>query len=142
MKNQIMSCEFNIDTACVEVKSIDCSVVSIDCIAVENEFARNIYEVSGMNYLIFSEPLSYVRLLLCGKIHCVDAVKKHRLCSMPGHAQKRAFQYIMVHCVYNKTDVKTKATLSVKLNGTLRVKKRNFGCIHFCNKMLFALNNS
>lgn len=31
MKNQIMSCEFNIDTACIEVKLTDGSMVSIDC---------------------------------------------------------------------------------------------------------------
>lgn len=46
MKSYIKSCEFNIDTACVEVKLIDGSIVSIDCIAVENEYANNMYEVS------------------------------------------------------------------------------------------------
>ena len=60
--NYIKSCEFNIDTACVEVKLIDGSMVSIDCIAVENEYANNIYEVSELDYLIYNEPLSYVRL--------------------------------------------------------------------------------
>ena len=68
MKNQIISCEFNIDTACVEVKLSDGSVVSIDCIAVENEYANNMYEVSALDYLIYNEPLSYVELLLSGKI--------------------------------------------------------------------------
>ena len=68
MKNQIMSCEFNIDTACVEVKLVDGSMVSIDCIAVENEYANNMYEVSALDYLIYNEPRSYVRLLLSGKI--------------------------------------------------------------------------
>ena len=68
MKNQIMSCKFNIDTACVEVKLADGSMVSIDCIAVESEYARNMYEVSELNFLICNEPISYVRLLLNGKI--------------------------------------------------------------------------
>mgnify|MGYP003294920632 FL=1 len=67
MKNQIMSCEFNIDTACVEVKLTDGSMVSIDCDTVENEYARNMYEVSELNFLIYNEPISYVRLLLNGK---------------------------------------------------------------------------
>ncbi|MEE1138651.1 MAG: DUF6061 family protein [Acutalibacteraceae bacterium] len=62
--NNIISCEFNIDTACVEVKLADGSMVSIDCIAVENEYARNMYEVSELDYLIYNEPMSYVRLLL------------------------------------------------------------------------------
>ena len=68
MKNNILSCEFNIDTACVEVKLIDGSTVSIDCDTVENEYANNMYEVSELDYLIYNEPMSYVRLLLSGKM--------------------------------------------------------------------------
>ena len=68
MTNRIKTCEFNIDTACVEVKLTDGSMVSIDCDAVEDEYARNMYEVSELNYLIYNEPMSYVRLLLSGKM--------------------------------------------------------------------------
>ncbi len=66
--NDIKSCEFNIDTACVEVKLTDDSMVSIDCIAVENEYANNMYETSELDYLIYNEPMSYVRLLFSGKM--------------------------------------------------------------------------
>ena len=66
--NKIKSCEFNIDTACVEAKLIDGSMVSIDCIAVENEYANNMYEISMLDYLIYNDPLGYVELLLSGKI--------------------------------------------------------------------------
>ena len=68
MNNDIISCEFNIDTACVEVKLTDGSMVSIDCDAVEDEYARNMYEVSEIDYLIYNEPMSYVRLLLSGRM--------------------------------------------------------------------------
>ena len=68
MKNNISSCEFNIDTACVEVKLTDGSMVSIDCDTVENEYANNMYEASELDYLIYNEPMSYVRLLLSGKL--------------------------------------------------------------------------
>ncbi len=68
MINNIISCEFNIDTACVEVKLTDGSVVSIDCIAVENEYANNMYETSELDYLIYNDPMSHVRLLLNGKM--------------------------------------------------------------------------
>ena len=66
--NCIKSCEFNIDTTCVEVKLTDGSMVSIDCDAVENEYANNMYETSELDYLIYNEPMSYVRLLLSGKM--------------------------------------------------------------------------
>lgn len=68
MKNYIKSCEFNVDTACVEVKLIDGSMVSIDCDAVEAEYAHNMYEASELDYLIYNEPMSYVELLLSCKL--------------------------------------------------------------------------
>ena len=39
--NYIKSCEFNIDTACVEVKLIDGSMVSIFCGVVDEYSAKN-----------------------------------------------------------------------------------------------------
>lgn len=32
---QLLSCKFNMDTACVELKFVDGSMISIDCITVE-----------------------------------------------------------------------------------------------------------
>lgn len=43
---KLISCEFNIDIACVELKYSDGSMVSIDTIAVENEVVENMYEQS------------------------------------------------------------------------------------------------
>ena len=43
----IKSCEFNMDTGCVELRFQDGSMISIDCTAVENEVADNLYERSG-----------------------------------------------------------------------------------------------
>ncbi len=68
MKTYIKSCEFNIDTAYVEVKLTDGSMVSVDCIAVENEYANNMHEISMLDYLIYNNPLGYIELLLSGKI--------------------------------------------------------------------------
>ena len=68
MINNIISCEFNHDTACVEVKLSDGSAVLIDCIAAENEYANNMYETSELDYLIYNKPMSYVRLLLSGRM--------------------------------------------------------------------------
>lgn len=39
--SKLISCEYNMDTACVELKYSDGSLISIDTIAVENEFADN-----------------------------------------------------------------------------------------------------
>ena len=41
--DRLISCEFNMDTACVELKFLDGSMIAIDTIAVENEVADNMY---------------------------------------------------------------------------------------------------
>ena len=66
--DKIISCEFNIDTACVEVKYADGSMISIDCTRVENEVARNMYEASELDWLVYNAPADYVNLLFHGDI--------------------------------------------------------------------------
>lgn len=63
---KILSCEFNMDTACVELKYIYGSMISINTIAVENEVANNMYERSELDYLIYNDPAAYADLILNG----------------------------------------------------------------------------
>ena len=63
---KLLSCEFNIDTACVELKFSDGGMISIDCTAVENEVAHNMYERSELDYLIYNDPIAYADLILNG----------------------------------------------------------------------------
>ena len=63
---KILSCEFNIDTACVELKLADGTMISIDSTAVENEVADNIYQRSELDWLIYNAPLEYADLILNG----------------------------------------------------------------------------
>ena len=63
---KLLSCVFNIDTACVELKFDDGSMIAIDTIAVENEFADNMYQRSELDYLIYNDPVAYAKLMLNG----------------------------------------------------------------------------
>ena len=63
---KLISCEFNMDTACVELVFSDGSMISIDCTAVENEVADNMYQRSELDYLIYNDPLAYADLILNG----------------------------------------------------------------------------
>ena len=63
---KILSCAFNMDTACVELKFDDGSMIAIDTIAVENEFADNMYQRSELDYLIYNDPVTYAELILSG----------------------------------------------------------------------------
>jgi hypothetical protein len=54
------------DTACVELKFSDGSMVAIDTIAVENAVADNMYQRSELDYLIYNDPVAYADLILNG----------------------------------------------------------------------------
>ena len=65
---KLLSCAFNMDTACVELKFDDGSTIAIDTIAVENEVADNMYQRSELDYLIYNAPVAYADLILNGDL--------------------------------------------------------------------------
>ena len=78
--DRLISCEFNMDTACVELKFFDGSMIAIDTIAVENEVADNMYQRSELDYLIYNAPLEYALLVLGGDLEqYVHGMPEHRL---------------------------------------------------------------
>ena len=62
----LLSCGFNMNTACVELRYLDGSMISIDCTAVENEVADNMYQRSELDWLIYNDPAAYADLILNG----------------------------------------------------------------------------
>ena len=66
--NRIVSCKFNMDTGCVEIKNNDGSMIAINCTAVQNQIADNMYQRSELDWLIYNEPHTYVNLVLSGDI--------------------------------------------------------------------------
>ena len=78
--SKLISCEYNMDTVCVELKYSDGSMISVDTIAVENEFADNMYEQSELDWLIYNKPLEYAQLVLEGDPKTyVQGTPEHRL---------------------------------------------------------------
>ena len=65
---KIVSCEFNMDTACVELRLEDGTLLSIDCTAIENEVANSMYQRSELDWLIYNDPLAYAELVLNGDL--------------------------------------------------------------------------
>ena len=64
--DRLISCEFNMDTACVELKFFDGSMIAIDTIAVENEATDDMYQRSELDYLVYNDPVAYAELILNG----------------------------------------------------------------------------
>lgn len=66
--SKIISCEFNIDTGCVELLFTDGSTIFIGCTAVENEVTDNRFDRPELDWLIYNKPLEYAALVLNGGI--------------------------------------------------------------------------
>ena len=78
--DRLISCEFNMDNACVELKFADGSMIAIDTIAVENEVADNMYQRSELDCLIYNKPLEYAQLVFGGDLErFVQGVSEHQL---------------------------------------------------------------
>ena len=64
---KILKCEFNMDTACVELVCDDGTMIAIDTIAVENEVVDDMHQRSELDWLIYNAPLEYAELVLNGE---------------------------------------------------------------------------
>ena len=77
---KLLSCKFNIDTACVELKYDDGSMISINCTAVENELDASMLQRGELDWLVYNKPLEYAELLLNGGIEeYIKGTPEHRL---------------------------------------------------------------
>jgi len=77
---RILSCEFNFDTVCVELKFSDGTMITIGTIAVENEIADNMYQRSELDYLIYNDPIAYADLILNGNLEAyLKAVTEYKM---------------------------------------------------------------
>lgn len=65
---KFLSCRFNIDTACVELRCADGRLVSIYTPAVEDEYAENMCQRSELDWLIDHDPVGYAQLVLHGDV--------------------------------------------------------------------------
>ena len=64
MKMSIYCAFYDMDTNKVYAWQSDRSIVAIDCTAVENAEAENMYQRSELDYLIWNDPTAYANLIL------------------------------------------------------------------------------
>ena len=65
---KLICCAYHEDSQTVELRYTDGTLIEIDCLAVEDEVARNMYERSELDYLIYNDPLAYADLILNGDV--------------------------------------------------------------------------
>ena len=61
--DSIAFAQFDIDSGYVYAWTEDCNLILVDCDAVENAFADNMYQRSALDYLIYNDPKAYVELV-------------------------------------------------------------------------------
>lgn len=77
---KFLSCRFNVDTACVELRCADGRLVSIYTPAVEDEYAENMYQRSELDWLIDHDPAGCAELILNGDPEAyLKAVTEYKL---------------------------------------------------------------
>ena len=68
---------YNIDTACVEARYPDGTVISIDTLAVEQEFVETWLDRRELDYLIYNNPAACAELVLNGDVkEYLDTVRQ------------------------------------------------------------------
>ncbi len=76
----ILSCEYNMDTGYVEILYTDGNLLFIDCEKVEDAVDANMYQRSELDWLIYNKPFEYVQLVLSGEVEkYISGTPEHRL---------------------------------------------------------------
>ena len=65
---QLLSCRYNMDTNRVEARFEDGTALSIDCIAIEDEYGNIPAQRAELDWLLYNKPLEYAQLVLGGEI--------------------------------------------------------------------------
>ena len=68
MMRMLVSCKYYENSQTVELLYTDGTLIDIDCMAVEDEAARNMYERSELDYLLAHDPVGYADLILNGDV--------------------------------------------------------------------------
>ena len=65
---KLLSCRYNMDTNRVETRFEDGTTLSIDCIAIEDEYGNTPAQRAELDWLLYNNPLEYARMVLSGEI--------------------------------------------------------------------------
>lgn len=56
---KLIRCEYHEDSETVKLRYTDGTLIDIDCLAVEDEVTRNMYERSELTRLLYHDPVGY-----------------------------------------------------------------------------------
>ncbi|MBQ8200230.1 MAG: hypothetical protein IJZ74_00530 [Clostridia bacterium] len=65
---KLITCEFNMDSGCVELRFDDGTALDIDCTVVEAGYAHTVQQKTELDWLVYNAPLEYAKLVLSNGI--------------------------------------------------------------------------
>ena len=65
---KVLSCRYSMDTNRLETQFNDGTILSIDCIAVEDEYGNTPTQRAELDWLLYNKPLEYAQLVLGSEI--------------------------------------------------------------------------
>jgi len=65
---KLLFCRYNMDTNRMEARFEDGTSLSIDCIAIEDEYGNTPAQRAELDWLLYNKPLEYAQLVLGGEI--------------------------------------------------------------------------
>ncbi len=65
---KLITCEFDIDSGCMEMRFDDGTALDIDCTIIESEYAHTVRQKTELDWLVYNAPLEYAQLVLSGEI--------------------------------------------------------------------------
>ena len=65
---KVLSCRYSMDTNRLEAQFNDGTILSIDCIAVEDEYGNTPTQRAELDWLLYNKPLEYAQLVLDSEI--------------------------------------------------------------------------
>ena len=75
---KLLFCRYNMDTNRMEARFEDGTSLSIDCIAIEDEYGNTPAQRAELDWLLYNKPLEYAQLVLGGEIeHYLSLSRDH-----------------------------------------------------------------
>ena len=65
---RLITCEFNMDSGCVELRFDDGTELDINCTVVESEYAHTVQQKTERDWLVYNAPVEYAQLVLNKRI--------------------------------------------------------------------------
>ena len=65
---KVLSCRYNMDTNRAEARFEDGTILSIDCIVIEDEYGNTPAQRAELDWLLYNKTLEYAQMVLGGEI--------------------------------------------------------------------------